>query len=60
MEVDEGCPQPPMFDDSIFGEYLGTLVQKRRRLGTFPDDRCQSTPLSSDLQESMVEFVMRR
>ena len=26
MEIDKRCPQPPVFDDSIFGEYLGTLV----------------------------------
>ena len=29
MEIDKGCPQPPVFDDSIFGEYLGTLVQSK-------------------------------
>ena len=27
MEIDKGCPQPPVFDDPIFGKYLGTLVQ---------------------------------
>ena len=27
MEIDKGCPQPPVFDDSTFGEYLGALVQ---------------------------------
>ena len=27
IEIDRGCPQPLMFGDSIFGEYLGTLVQ---------------------------------
>ena len=27
MVIDKGCPQPPVFDDSTFGEYLRTLVQ---------------------------------
>ena len=54
MEVDKGCPQPPVFDDSAFGEYSGTLVQNEDG----PENRRQSTPLSSDFQESMVEFVL--
>ena len=27
MEIDEGRPQPSVFDDSVFGEYIGSLVQ---------------------------------
>ena len=58
MEIDNGCPQPPVFDDSVFGEYIWcTCPKRRRRLGTCPEYRCQSTPLSSDFQESMVESV---
>ena len=29
MEIDKWCPQPLVFDDSIFGEYLGTLVHNK-------------------------------
>ena len=27
MEVDKGCLQPSVFDDSIFGDYIGSLVK---------------------------------
>ena len=27
MEMDKGCLQPSVFDDSIFGEYIGSLVK---------------------------------
>ena len=27
MEIDKGCLQPSVFDDSIFGEYVGSLVK---------------------------------
>ena len=27
MEIDKGCLQPSIFDDSIFGEYIGSLVK---------------------------------
>ena len=27
MEIDKGCLQPSVFDDSIFGEYIGSLVE---------------------------------
>ena len=27
MEIDKGCLQPSIFDDSIFGEYIGSLVE---------------------------------
>ena len=27
MEIDKGCLQPSVFDDSIFGEYIGSLVK---------------------------------
>ena len=27
MEIDKGCLQPSVFDDSIFGEYIGTLCE---------------------------------
>ena len=29
MEIDKGCPQPPVLDDSIFGQYIGTIVQNK-------------------------------
>ena len=59
MEPDKGCLQPSVFDDSIFGEYIGNLVQKSsKRLGTCCENRCQSKPLSGDPEKSMVGFVM--
>ena len=27
LETEKGCPQPSLFDDSVFGEYIGSLVQ---------------------------------
>ena len=27
MEIDKGCLQPSVFNDSIFGEYIGGLVK---------------------------------
>ena len=27
MEIDQGCLQPSIFDDSIFWEYIGSFVQ---------------------------------
>ena len=27
MEIDKGCLQPPVVDDSIIGEYIGSLVK---------------------------------
>ena len=27
MEIDEGRPPPSVFDDSVFVEYIGSLVQ---------------------------------
>ena len=27
MEIDKGCLQQSVFDDSIFGEYIGSLVK---------------------------------
>ena len=27
MEIDKGCLQPSVFDDSIFGEYVGSLAK---------------------------------
>ena len=27
MEIDRGCLQPSVFDDSIFGEYIGSLLK---------------------------------
>ena len=27
MELDKGCLQPSVFDDSIFGKYIGSLVK---------------------------------
>ena len=27
MEIDKGCLQPSVYDDSIFGEYIGSLVK---------------------------------
>ena len=59
MEIDKGCLQPSIFDDSIFGEYIGSLVKKRsRQLGTCCENQCQSKSLSGVLEKSMVEFVM--
>ena len=59
MEIDKGCLQPSIFDDSIFGEYIGSLVKKRdRQLGICCENHCQSKPLSGVPEKSMVEFVM--
>ena len=30
MEIDKVCPQPSVFDDSIFGEYIGSLVKMQQ------------------------------
>ena len=27
MEIDKGCLQPSVYDDSIFGEYISSLVK---------------------------------
>ena len=59
MEIDKGYLQPSIFDDSIFGEYIGSIVKKRsRQLGTCCENQCQSKPLSGVPEKSMVEFVM--
>ena len=59
MEIDKGCLQPSVFDDSIFGDHLGTLVKKcSRRLGTCCENRCQSKNLSGVRKKSMVGLVM--
>ena len=59
MEIDKGCLQPTVFDYSIFGEYIGSLVKKRsRHLGTCCENQCQSKPLSGVPEKSMVEIVM--
>ena len=59
MEIDKGCLQPSVFDDSIFGEYSGGLVKKRStQLGTCCENPCQSKPLSGVPKKPMVEFVM--
>ena len=59
MEIDKGCLQPSDFDDSIFGEYIGSLVKKcSRQLGTCCENQYQSKPLSGVPEKSMVEFVM--
>ena len=42
MEIDKRCLQQSVLDDSIFGEYIGSLVK----------------PLSGVPEKSMVEFVM--
>ena len=34
MEIDKGCLQPSVFDDPIFGEYIGSLVKMQQALGT--------------------------
>ena len=61
MEIDKGCLQPSDFDDSIFGEYIGSLVKKRsRQVGTRCENQCHSKPLSGVPGKSMVEFVMWR
>ena len=33
MEIDKGCLQPSIFDDSIFGEYIGSLVKNAVGIG---------------------------
>ena len=67
MEIDIGCPQPPVYDDSSFGEYLGTIAQNNN--GTLEpalepplDKRRESTSLPRYLREHvtmMCGFVSR-
>ena len=33
MEIDKGCLQPSVFDDSICGEYIGSLVKMQQAFG---------------------------
>ena len=33
MEIDKGCLQPSVFDESIFGEYIGTLAKNAAGAG---------------------------
>ena len=59
MEIDKGCPQPPVFDDSMFGEYLGIRVQNRERAW----EHALKTDVSQRRcriisRESLVDFVM--
>ena len=59
MEIDKECLQPSVFDDSIFGEYCGSLV--KNAVGSWEPavkNQCQSKPLSGVPEKSMVEFVM--
>ena len=60
IEMDKGCLQPSIFDDSIFlVSTLAVLLKKRsRQLGTCCENQCQSKSLSGVLEKSMVEFVM--
>ena len=59
MEMDKGCLQPSIFDDSIFGEYIGSLV--KNAVGNW--EPAVKTNVSQNRcrvfqQKSMVEFVM--
>ena len=59
MELDKGCLQPSVFDDSIFGKYIGSLV--KNEAGSWEPavkNQCQSKPLSGVPGKSMVGFVM--
>ena len=59
MEMDKGCPELPVCDDSIFGEYLGTTVQdKDEAWESALKIRRESTSSPRCLQESLVEFVL--
>ena len=59
MEIDKGCLQPSIFDDSIFGEYIGSLV--KNAVGNWEPavkTNVSQKSLSSVPEKSMVEFVM--
>ena len=59
MEMDKGCPELPVCDDSIFGEHLGTTVQnKDGDREPALKNRRESTSLPRCLQEYLMEFVM--
>ena len=51
MEVDKGCPQPLVFDDSIFGEYVGTLVQNA--------DGAWEPALNTDVSQHRCRVISR-
>ena len=34
MEIDKGCLQPSVFDESIFGEYIGSLKKMQQAFGS--------------------------
>ena len=59
MEMDKGCPEFTVCNDSLFGENLGTTVQNKD--GDWEPalkNRRESKSLPRCLQESLVEFVM--
>ena len=59
MEIDEGCLQPSVYDDSIFGEYVGSLVKMQQAFGEFAvKTNVSQKPLSGVRKKSMVGFVM--
>ena len=49
MEMDKGCPELTVCNDSLFGEHLGTTVQNK-------DGDWE--PALKNRRESLVEFVM--
>ena len=59
MEIDKGCLQPSVFDDSIFREYIGSLVKNAAGIWEpAVKTQCQSKPLSGVRKKSMAGFVM--
>ena len=58
MEIDKGCLQPSVFDDSIFAVHWQSCKKRIRHLGTSCENQCPPKPLSGVPKKSMVEFVM--
>ena len=59
MEVDKGCLQPSVFDDSISGEYIGSLV--KNAAGSWEPavkTNVSQNRFRDDPEKSMVGFVM--
>ena len=51
MEVDKGCPLPPVFDDSIFGDYIGALFQNA--------DGASELALKTDVRQHRCRVISR-
>ena len=59
MEIDKGCLQPSIYDDPIFGEYIGSLVKNAAGVWELAvKTNVSQKPLSGVPEKSMVEFVM--